>query len=83
MKDLNADLLDIINELEINLVDESQARQSYFTLLRKLDGGRRLLDNQIYDKYKYNIEEIISEEMKHSRMLDEMIHEISGIDPEK
>lgn len=83
MKDLSKDFIDLLNELEINLVDESQARQSYFTLLRKLENNRRSLDNQIYEKYRSDIEEIISEEMKHSKMLDKMIHEISGIIPEE
>lgn len=83
MKDLDKESIDFINELEINLVDESEARQSYFKLLKIMENNRRIFDHEIYEKYKNDIEEIVSEELKHSVMLHAMMEEISGIKPEK
>ena len=62
-------------ELEKNIQDESEARQSYYNLLLKFE---YLMTPQ----ERADIEEIISEELKHTKLLDDMIFNRNRIQPE-
>ncbi len=53
-------------ELEKNIADESEARMSYYALLTKFE-------NMLSDEEISQIEEIISEELKHTNLLNSMI----------
>ena len=62
-------------ELEYLIGEEARARKDYYLYLTKFDS---LLSEEDLSKFK----EIISEELKHSKMLSEMVTRISEILPE-
>lgn len=63
-------------ELEDNIADEATAREKYYRLLSKFG---YLLDKSEID----DIREIISEELKHTNLLNAMIQRRNGIIAEK
>lgn len=63
-------------ELEKNIADEAEARLGYYILLTKFE---YLLD----EKERKDFEEIISEELKHTNLLNAMIQRRNGIVAEK
>lgn len=63
-------------ELEDNIADEATAREKYYKLLSKFG---YLLDKSEID----DIREIISEELKHTKLLNAMIQRRNGIVAEK
>lgn len=69
-------MFDFLAELERNVQDEAEARQGYYEILANY--GSLLTDEEISD-----IREIISEELKHTVILNEMIEKRSKILPEK
>ena len=69
-------VFDFLAELERNVQDEAEARQGYYEILANY--ASLLTDEEISD-----IREIISEELKHTVILNEMIEKRSKILPEK
>ena len=69
-------VFDFLAELERNVQDEAEARQGYYEILAKY--GSLLTNEEISD-----IGKIISEELKHTVILNEMIEKRSKILPEK
>ena len=69
-------VFDFLAELERNVQDEAEARQGYYELLSNYSS--LLTEEEI----NY-IGEIISEELKHTVILNEMIEKRSKILPEK
>lgn len=63
---------DLCAELERNIEDEAAAREKYYILLNRF--LPELSDSELRD-----IEEIISEEMKHTNILTQMIFRRNGI----
>lgn len=63
-------------ELEKNISDEAEARMGYYLLLLKFG-------NLLTDEERKNLEEIISEELKHTNLLNEMIQRRNGIKAER
>jgi hypothetical protein len=68
----NPDEFGLFVELEKNIADESEAREGYYRLLSKYD--YLLSDREIAD-----FREIISEELKHTNLLNAMIRRRNGI----
>lgn len=66
----------LFSELEDNIADEAIARKKYYQLLLKF--GFALLPEEIRE-----VEEIISEEIKHTEMLSRMIFRRNNIVAEK
>ena len=62
-------------ELEKNIQDESEARQGYYHMMLKF--GYLMEPQEVLD-----LEEIIAEELKHTRILNEMIYRRNKISPE-
>ena len=56
----------LLAELEDNIADEATARQNYYLLLEDYD-------DELSDAEKRAIEEIIAEELKHTKVLSDMI----------
>ena len=63
-------------ELEKNIADEAEAREGYYKLLSKF---QFLLTQRELEDF----EEIISEELKHTNLLNAMIQRRNGIIAEK
>lgn len=68
----NPDEFGLFVELEKNIADEAEAREGYYRLLSKYD--YLLSDREIAD-----FREIISEELKHTNLLNSMIRRRNGI----
>lgn len=66
----------LFQEIENNIADEAEARQGYYLLMEEY--SHLLTDSEIED-----IKEIISEELKHSILLNNMIRRRNGIVAEK
>ena len=66
----------LFKEIENNIADEAEARQGYYLLMEEY--SHLLTDSEIED-----IREIISEELKHSILLNNMIRRRNGIVAEK
>lgn len=62
----------LFSEIESNIADEAEARKGYYIIMEKYFD--LLTDAEIND-----LREIISEELKHSVMLDKMIRRRNGI----
>lgn len=62
--------------IEKNIADEAEARMGYYQIFKDFD-------YLLTDKEKDNINEIISEELKHTILLEDMIKRRNGIVPEK
>ena len=77
----NYELLEL---LEANNADEREAMQGYYYLLDaaadELKADR--ITQDFHDRLVTKIEDYISEEMKHSRGLQLLAQELSGINPE-
>lgn len=71
----NEEKLAMYGELEQNIMDEAEARKSYYHLLLKF--GYLMTPQEVLD-----IESIISEELKHTRILNDMIYRRNNISPE-
>lgn len=63
-------------ELEKNIADEAEARQGYYILMAKF--GYLLEEKEFRD-----FREIISEELKHTNLLNDMIQRRNGIIAER
>lgn len=63
-------------ELEKNIADEAEARESYYKLLSKFD-------YLFTEKELSELREIISEELKHTKLLNAMIQRRNGIIAER
>lgn len=71
----NAEENALFVELEKNIADEAAARMGYYELLVKFS---HLLDDQEIEDFQ----EIIAEELKHTKILEFMIRRRNGIIPE-
>ena len=69
------EFLAFFSELEKNIQDESEARQGYYHMMLKF--GYLMTPQEVID-----LEEIIAEELKHTRILNEMIYRRNKISPE-
>ena len=65
----------LVQLLEKNIADESEARQGYFTIFQEY------FDDLSMDEI-WQIKEIIAEELKHTEILQKMIRERTKIDAE-
>lgn len=63
-------------EVEKNLADEAEAREGYYRFLE-------LYGNQLSKDEQAEIDEIISEELKHTVILQKMLDKVSPIRAEK
>ena len=73
---LNERLFDFFEVVEQNIADEAEAREGYYRLI---DAGEGILKKEEIQL----IEEIISEELKHSEILKDIIQNRTGIEPER
>lgn len=65
----------LVQLLEKNIADESEARQGYFAIFQEY------FDDLSMDEI-WQIKEIIAEELKHSEILQKMVRERTKIDAE-
>jgi rubrerythrin len=65
----------LVQLLEKNIADESEARQGYFAIFQEY------FDDLSMDEI-WQIKEIIAEELKHTEMLQKMIRKRTKIDAE-
>lgn len=65
----------LVQLLEKNIADESEARQGYFTIFQEY------FDDLSMDEI-WQIKEIIAEELKHTEILQKMVRKRTKIDAE-
>ena len=58
--------------LEKNIADEAEAREGYYKIFE-------CFDNELSEREKQEIREIIAEELKHSEILSRMVYRRTGI----
>ena len=58
--------------LERNIADEAEAREGYYKIFE-------CFENELSEREKQEIREIIAEELKHSEILSRMVYRRTGI----
>ena len=72
----NYEVFQLLQELEKNIADEAEAREGYYKILGRY--GHLLTIEE-----GYTFREILAEELKHSKLLKEMIERRNGIFAER
>lgn len=75
--DFVSQLRDVANEIQFNVIAESEAINKYNSLKACIESTS--LDDELKEAMLEDIKEILSEELKHQNMLQDMYSELTGI----